>query len=207
MVALLLLAAALRVILKIAGDLASSEVRAWLPHLSRRIIHSAAMRLPVEQRDILEAWEAELQEYSDRPATMLLVALRIWQDRRLITREARMCLRSHTLAWDGDEANPGRNKMRHPVATLIALFTNRLARHPELRAWLDRYIRLRLPLCVITLLGLTSGTVVLAVPGQVQRAHVPYWLVICGMVGYVSMAVLLLGFQAVHRRVKTLRVL
>jgi hypothetical protein len=91
-VAAVLVAAALvlslvRVFRATVVDLLKREIVAWLPHISRRIVRDAALSLPVEQRDILEAWEAELEEYADRPLTMFLLARRIARDRELIATE------------------------------------------------------------------------------------------------------------------------
>jgi len=73
----------------VASDIAKQEARVWLPLLSRRIVRRAVEDLPIQQRGILEDMEAQLEERSDRPLTMLLFAMRISRDRRLIAEEAR----------------------------------------------------------------------------------------------------------------------
>jgi hypothetical protein len=73
---------------KVGGDLLSKEVQGWLPHVSRHIVANAALALPEQRRDLLEVWQAELEDFEDRPITMLLVALRIWRDRKLTAKEA-----------------------------------------------------------------------------------------------------------------------
>lgn len=73
----------------VASDLAKQEARGWIPVISKRIIRRVVERLPVEQRDILEDMEAELDQYSDRPISMLLVAMRMADDQLLIVAEAR----------------------------------------------------------------------------------------------------------------------
>jgi hypothetical protein len=83
-----LLAAAVWLLAKVGVDLLSGEIRSWLPHLSRHLVTSASLQLPERQRDLLEQWEAELEEFADRPLAMLIVALRIWRDRKLIATEA-----------------------------------------------------------------------------------------------------------------------
>lgn len=70
-------------------DLARDELKAWLPHLARDRVRRVASKFPPERRDILEAWEAELDDFADRPVTMLLVALRITRSRRLVAAELR----------------------------------------------------------------------------------------------------------------------
>jgi hypothetical protein len=72
---------------RLVNVLAKEEARAWLPHISKRTVRQTALALPPEQRDILEAWEAELDEYADRPLSMLAIALRITRDRKRIARE------------------------------------------------------------------------------------------------------------------------
>lgn len=82
----------------VAAEVAGAEIRAWLPHLSLRKIRRAAMALPPAQRDILEAWEAELKEYEDRPLAMFLLATRIARDRKLTAREAQEIALESSLA-------------------------------------------------------------------------------------------------------------
>jgi hypothetical protein len=73
------------------------------------------MALPPTQRDILEAWEAELEEFKDRPLAMLIVATRIARDSKLIGREARsIALESNTASRSGSAS-----RRRLPAATTI----------------------------------------------------------------------------------------
>lgn len=71
----------------VVADLVKSEVRAWLPHISRAIVRRAARALPDGHHDFLEVWESDLEDYEDRPLTMLAVAICIARDRGLIAEE------------------------------------------------------------------------------------------------------------------------
>lgn len=71
----------------VAADLLKSEVRAWLPHLSVAIVRRAARALPAGHHDFLEVWESDLEDFEDRPLTMLAVAIRIALDRKRIAVE------------------------------------------------------------------------------------------------------------------------
>jgi hypothetical protein len=54
--------------ISIFHSLLSGEVRAWLPHLARRLVRGAARQLPVDSRARYEAdWLAELVAWQDRP--------------------------------------------------------------------------------------------------------------------------------------------
>ena len=44
-------------------------------------------RLPRDQRDRAEEWHAEINEYADRPLSMVLVAVRVRRDARAIAHE------------------------------------------------------------------------------------------------------------------------
>jgi hypothetical protein len=93
----------------VASDLAKQEARAWLPRLSRKIVRQAAESLPVDQRGILEDMESQLSERSDRPVTMLLFAMRVARDRRLIAAEAReLALEASEIAPRGSTVSVGR---------------------------------------------------------------------------------------------------
>src|SRR5947209_5385522 len=67
-----------------------AEVRGWLPHVSRRLLYRACRRLPVGERWREEEWRAELDLFSDRPVSMVWVAIRILVNARAVAREARI---------------------------------------------------------------------------------------------------------------------
>jgi hypothetical protein len=152
----------------IATEILGEEIRAWLPHLSRRKIQRAAKALPPAQRDILEAWEAELNEYIDRPAAMFFVATRIARDRKLVAREA------EEIAVESSVA-PGRGRarsLRRPTATAGQLvktvgtvtgwMRNRTARRPrkelqDSEFWSFAYMVIALLTGVISLLLFIGG--------------------------------------------------
>ena len=71
----------------VVADLLKSEIRAWLPHLSIAIVRRAARALPAGHHDFLEVWESDLEDFWDRPLTMLAVAIRIARDRKHIAVE------------------------------------------------------------------------------------------------------------------------
>ena len=96
-----------------AADLTKTEAHGWLPHISQKVVRRAAEPLPAEQSDILEAWEAELEDYSDRPVTMLIVALRIAHHRKLIAGEL---LRPIPLEVVAIQSRAGKKR---PVRTTI----------------------------------------------------------------------------------------
>jgi hypothetical protein len=68
--------------------LVTGEVTGWLPHVSTWLVRRATLRLPCEHRDRGEEWEADLHDYSDRPLSMLVIALRTWRNARASAREA-----------------------------------------------------------------------------------------------------------------------
>ncbi len=75
-------------VLPIAVTLLTEETRAWLPHLTRALIRSAARRLPAEHRDrYTEEWLAEAEAYSDRPLTALVCAFGVRRGARRLGRE------------------------------------------------------------------------------------------------------------------------
>jgi lipopolysaccharide/colanic/teichoic acid biosynthesis glycosyltransferase len=85
----LLVAVLCTVAVAVAHSLLADEVRAWLPHLARRLVRGAAGRLPVEFRARYEAdWLAELAAWEDRPISALAKAAHI----RLKVREIRESL-------------------------------------------------------------------------------------------------------------------
>jgi hypothetical protein len=67
-----------------------AEVRGWLPHVSRRLVHRACSRLPVDERWREEEWRAEVDLFSDRPVSMVVVAMRILVNAGAVAREARI---------------------------------------------------------------------------------------------------------------------
>ena len=77
------------IVCAVVKDALTNETRAWLPHLSQRLLDSVANQLPETERERAEEWEAELSDYRDRPLTMLIVALRIRRDGNAIVREVR----------------------------------------------------------------------------------------------------------------------
>jgi hypothetical protein len=114
---------ALVVLRDVVSDLAKTEIRAWLPYLSCRRVKEAAQNLPSEHGDLLEVWEAELDEYRDRPVAMLLVAKRIARDRQLIVFEARQAV----LEPSG-VGTEGRLGLAKPSLSRIAVFVGRIFR-------------------------------------------------------------------------------
>jgi hypothetical protein len=114
---------ALVVLRDVVSDLAKTEIRAWLPYLSRRRVKEAAQNLPSEHGDLLEVWEAELDEYRDRPVAMFLVAKRIARDRQLIVFEARQAV----LEPSG-VGTEGRLGLTKPSLSGIAVFVGRIFR-------------------------------------------------------------------------------
>ncbi len=67
-----------------------AEFRGWLPHLSRRLLLRACRRLPVHELWREEEWRADLDVFSDRPLSMVVVALRILRNARALVREAQI---------------------------------------------------------------------------------------------------------------------
>jgi lipopolysaccharide/colanic/teichoic acid biosynthesis glycosyltransferase len=56
-------------------SLLADEARAWLPHLSKWLVRSAARRLPPSERaDYERDWLAEIAGWSDRPLSMTIKA-------------------------------------------------------------------------------------------------------------------------------------
>jgi hypothetical protein len=70
------------------GDRLEAKICRQLVRISASMIRQASRSLPDGQRDILEAWEAELQEHEQAPVAMLLLAWRISRDRDRILYEA-----------------------------------------------------------------------------------------------------------------------
>jgi ABC-type multidrug transport system fused ATPase/permease subunit len=116
------LALAVLVLRDVASDLATQEVRAWLPHLSRKIVQRSVQALPMDQRDILEDMESQLSDRSDRPITMLLFAFKVARDRKAIAAEAR------ELALEGNASMSQRSSVTvgSPVAGAIGLISQAL---------------------------------------------------------------------------------
>jgi hypothetical protein len=128
---------------RLINALAKEEVRAWLPHISKRTVRQAALVLPLEQRDILEAWEAELDEYADRPLSMLAIALRIARDRKYIAREVEPVAQAEVVTGSaqarglqalGATVTNSLSKIRGAVSDDVAyrfkrLFTDQLRPH------------------------------------------------------------------------------
>jgi len=114
----------LLVLRDIVSELAKQEARAWLPLLSRKIVQQTAEGLPAHQRDLLEDMEAQLDERSDRPITMLLFAIRVARDRRLIVAEARR------LALESAEAISQKDSVpvRAPLAGAVGTFKEVMGR-------------------------------------------------------------------------------
>lgn len=62
----------------VGQSLLSGEVRAWVPHLARRLVRSAARQLPPDARERYERdWLAELAAWEDRPLSALVKAAHI----------------------------------------------------------------------------------------------------------------------------------
>jgi lipopolysaccharide/colanic/teichoic acid biosynthesis glycosyltransferase len=63
------------VLIAVLPSLIAGEIRAWLPHLARRLVCSAALRLPPSARDrYRKEWLAELAAWEDRPLSALAKA-------------------------------------------------------------------------------------------------------------------------------------
>jgi hypothetical protein len=82
--------------------LVTTEVRGWIPYLSRALVRRAARHLPPEMAERVEEYEAEICEYEDRPLSMLLTGLRIWRDGRAIGREAQPLAVGRATTTDDD---------------------------------------------------------------------------------------------------------
>jgi lipopolysaccharide/colanic/teichoic acid biosynthesis glycosyltransferase len=62
----------------IAHSLVAEEIRAWLPHLARRLVRGAARQLPADSQARYEAdWLAELAAWEDRAMSALAKAAHI----------------------------------------------------------------------------------------------------------------------------------
>lgn len=100
---------ALSILGAVAIGALGAEIRAWLPHVSRRLLHRSCCRLPLDERWREEEWRAEVDLFSDRPVSMALVAMRILVNARAVAREARIVARggapeeSSTSLSDGFE--------------------------------------------------------------------------------------------------------
>jgi hypothetical protein len=151
----LLVAAAIGgVVWKVAQDLATDEVRGWLPHLSEQLVRRAALRLPEDQRDRVEEWLAELAEYRDRRLTMLVVAFRIWRDRERIAKEARLAARA-------EAGSVGQRRVRN-LSSAIAASVAAAASASQLRG--SRVLaRARNSLFPEVVAGLVTGMVTTAI--------------------------------------------
>lgn len=65
-------------VVAIVHSLAADEIRAWMPYLARRLVRSAARRLPVDMRARFEGdWSAEIAAWQDRPLSALAKAAHI----------------------------------------------------------------------------------------------------------------------------------
>lgn len=69
-----IVAAAVAIVYSLLAD----EIRAWAPHLARKVVRSAAARLPDAERERYERdWLAEIAAWEDRPLSALGKALHI----------------------------------------------------------------------------------------------------------------------------------
>lgn len=133
-VAIALGAIACAVVVAAAQSLLCYEARAWLPHLARWLVRSAARRLQEEERDRYQGeWLAELAAWSDRPLSALGKAAHIrWRARAM-----RVSLGSAELF----EHAASDRRVDAPLAQLFAS----LARDGDLRdrdAMVERYLPL-----------------------------------------------------------------
>jgi RNA polymerase sigma-B factor len=122
------------VVVAAGQSLLSDEARAWLPHLARWLVRSAARRLQEQERDRYEEeWLAELAAWSDRPLSALGKAAHI----RWRAREMRASLGSAELVEHGGSDR----RVDAPVAQLF----EGLASDGNLRdrdAMVERYLPL-----------------------------------------------------------------
>jgi RNA polymerase sigma factor (sigma-70 family) len=83
-----LVAATLFLLLRVLGAIAADEVKGWLPHLGRKLLGSAARRVPAHERARWnEEWLAEHAARIDRPLTALTFAIRVRVRARATARE------------------------------------------------------------------------------------------------------------------------
>jgi hypothetical protein len=93
-----LLSVVVGVIYLVLVNVLSVDAVGWLQELSERIVRRAAtLHLPEPHRDREEEWRSGLEPYSNRPITMLFVALRIWRNARRTGVEAQRLLDSATV--------------------------------------------------------------------------------------------------------------
>jgi hypothetical protein len=83
-----LLVLAVGLVSAVAKDLVKDEVRAWIPHLTKRLVDRWARRLPAYAR---ERWHqdalSDLGQFDDRPMTALVHALLMWWTLRELVAE------------------------------------------------------------------------------------------------------------------------
>jgi hypothetical protein len=125
----------------VVSELAKQEARAWLPLLSRKIVRQTTEALPAHQQDLLEDMEAQLNERSDRPITMLLFAIRVARDRRLIVVEGR------GLALESAEAISQKDSVsvRAPIAGAVGTFKQAVGAMRSMFRWATKVVRQRTP--------------------------------------------------------------
>lgn len=87
----------------ILGKLAADEIKAWLPVLSRRLLHLAISRLPEEERErYREEWEADLLSYPGEIARCFR-ALGMYRASTIIRKSARKTvadiMTGYLLGW------------------------------------------------------------------------------------------------------------
>jgi hypothetical protein len=77
-------------VITLLSALFGQEALGWLPYLTRRIITSAAMRLPDDHRERWhEEWLADLKELDDRPLTAFAYAVSVATSAGSLARELR----------------------------------------------------------------------------------------------------------------------
>jgi hypothetical protein len=74
----------------VLAGLVASDARGWIPYLSWWVVQRAARQLPADRRArAAEEWTADVNEFEDRPMSMLIVAMRIALRARTTAREVR----------------------------------------------------------------------------------------------------------------------
>jgi hypothetical protein len=160
-------------VLAIGGALAVAlvvaEAKGWIPVVSRSVVRRAGERLPLTHRDRIEEWEADLLAYEDRPITMLVTALRIRMDARVIVREALAAVPEAAAEADASPQRPKRRSLTIVSSSLAS--AGELARLVQRSLDRSNMIRSLLGTAVSLTMIWALGTVILqVVPSSVLMA-------------------------------------
>jgi|ERR1700722_1485873 len=120
-IAIGLLSVVAGVLYLVSVNVLSVDAVGWLQVLSERIVRrAAALHLPDFHRDREEEWLAELEQYRNRPITMLVIALRISRNAMSAGIEASRSLESTAAVVDGTHLALALVGRRAKVETLNA---------------------------------------------------------------------------------------